>query len=80
MSASPLLLRAAAAVRAANLRFRNWSGGGEIVLAIYEADGESFVGTLQFTDARVLKVGSRWWKKDEHFYAAVSEEFARLTS
>lgn len=49
------------AVRDCNLRIRDWSGGGELVFAVYEAD-DSYLGSV--TVSGEVLVATRWFKKD----------------
>jgi len=56
------LRRGLRAAREAGLIARNWSGGGQIVLALYDAD-DGYLGTVELTErgpVQMSRCGMHW--------------------
>lgn len=51
-----------AALSASNTTARNWSGGGQLIFAIYD-EGDSFLGTVKITSGRMVPY-QKWTKAD----------------
>lgn len=58
------------AVRGTGLSARDWSDGDDVCLAVYDAGGESYLGTVCLVAGAVC-VGKPWDRRDEPKLARV---------
>lgn len=63
-SGAGALRRGLRAAETVGIFARNWSGGGKLVLALYDEDGESYLGTVELHEDREPARSSGWTKRD----------------
>ena len=64
------------AARSCDLYLRNWSGGGQLLFAVYEAGGEGYLGTVCL-EGDGLRMENHWYKKDSARFDSLVRCFCR---
>ena len=75
MSCSPALRQAYQAVFDAGFIARNWSGGGELVLAVYSRH-DCYYGQVTVTETAIRARGS-WCKRDASVLQDIQQEYVK---
>jgi hypothetical protein len=71
-----------AALTSSGLTARNWSGAGEVVLALYDAEG--YIGAVRVEGTKAFMTGPKWWSRHaeafNRFATALASETKQETS